>query len=313
VTTDPRVDSVSGAGHEPSPMPPATTGRYRVVDREGDRVLLADREDEYDPVAATVGSALDADLDPGNVVEAEVAFGAETAELVAATVVRPTVFEYVPDADVVFEAARETWRRAQAAGDGMGSRVTRDTDGAVNGVVYVFADTPSGDRIEEFRSGRRPLDPLLERVADSEGEGAREVFVVSPDERFVIVTIAEPDGLFARTMRETYGLPGAGDLDLSEHADSGGAVPDLPDGLGDVTDDAVEGVPHVDSASGADSMPGGDGVPSAESLDDERSGSDDGVETDDLGGVSALGHDGGEDGDAGEDENGADDDGDGTA
>lgn len=276
-------------------MPPATTGRYRVVDRDGDRVLLADREDEYEPVAVTAGSDLDVDLEPGNVVEAEIAFGAETADLCAATVARPTVFEYVPDADVVFEAARETWNRAQAAGDGMGSRVTRDTDGAVNGVLYVFADTPAGDRIEEFRSGRRPLDPLLERVAESEGEGAREVFVVSPDEEFVVVTIAlEPDGLFARTMRETYGLPGAGDLDLSEHADAGGGVPDLPDGLGDDAGGAsVDGIPHVDSGVGSDSMPGADAVPDGESLSETEGspGVDDGVETDEFGGVSALGHD----------------------
>jgi len=277
-------------------MPPATTGRYRVVDREGDRVLLADREDEYEPVAVTAGPSLDVDLEPGNVVEAEVAFGAESAELCSATVVRPTVYEYVPEADVVFEAARETWAKAQAAGDGMGSRVTRDTDGAVNGVLYVFADTPAGDRIEEFRSGRRPLDPLLERVAESEGEGAREVFVVSPDERFVIVTIAlEPEGLFARTMRETYGLPGAGDLDLDEHADASGAVPDLPDGLGDVAGDAsVEGIPHVDS--GVDpATPETDAVPDGESVSEAEGapGVDDGVETDELGGVSALGHDGG--------------------
>lgn len=260
-------------------------------------MLLADREDEYEPVAVTAGPDLDVDLEPGTVVEAEVAFGAESADLCAATVVRPTVFEYVPDADVVFEAARETWNRAQAAGDGMGSRVTRDTDGAVNGVLYVFADTPAGDRIEEFRSGRRPLDPLLERVAESEGEGAREVFVVSPDEEFVVVTIAlEPDGLFARTMRETYGLPGAGDLDLSEHADAGGGVPDLPDGLGDDAGQAsVDGIPHVDSGVDADSVPGADAVPGGESTGDaDDSAGDEGVETDEFGGVSALGHDDGD-------------------
>jgi len=281
-------------------MPPATTGTYRVVDRDGDRLLLADRDDEYEPVAVTAGPDLDADLEPGNVVEAEVAFGVGEAELLGATVVRPTQFEYVPDADVVFEAAREAWERAQTAGDAMGSRVTRDTDGAVNGVLYVFADTPAGDRIEEFRSGRRPLDPLLERVADSEGAGPREVFVVSPDEPFVIVTIAlEPGGLFARTMRETYGLPGAGDLDLSEHADPGGGVPDLPDGLGDAA--GVEGIPHADN--GPDAAAGGvpDAVPDPE--EEASPGPDDGVETDEFGGVSALSHesdDEGEDRDDGE-------------
>ena len=124
-------------------MPPATTGTYRVLQVSDDRCLLADREDEYEPVAVTPDPDLDADLDPGNVIEADIAFGTDEARLLSATVTRPTVFEFVPDASVVFEAARDEWNRAQAAGEGMGSRVTRDTDGAVNGVLYVFADTPA--------------------------------------------------------------------------------------------------------------------------------------------------------------------------
>jgi len=250
-------------------MPPATTGTYRVLQVADDRYLLADRDDAYEPVAVTPGDDIEADLEPGNVVEADVAFGAEQARLLDVTVLRPTVFEFVPDASVVFEAAEDAWNRAQAAGEGMGSRVTRDTDGAVNGVLYVFADTPAGDRIEEFRTGRRPLDPLLERVAETEGQAPRDMFVVSPEEPFVVVTIAlDPDGLLARAMRETYDLPGAGEFDVAEHTDSGGAVPDLPDGLGP---DAIEG-----------STPDGT-VPE-----------DDGVGTDELGGVGVLGHDAGE-------------------
>ncbi len=245
-------------------MPPATTGTYRILQAEDDRVLLADRDDEYEPVAARPGEFLAADLVPGNVVEAEVAFGQAEARLLSATVRRSTVYEYVPDADVVFEAARDLWQKTRADGAGMGSRVTQTTDGEVNGVLYVFADAPAGDRIEEFRSGRRPLDPLLERVADTEGYGPRAVFVVSPDDPFVIVAIAlDPDGLFADTMRETYGLPGAGDLDLAAETAPSGSVPDLPDGLGD---DVLDG----SGDGGADEA---------------------GVETDELGSVDALGHD----------------------
>jgi hypothetical protein len=258
-------------------MPPATTGTYRILQVDDERLLLADRDDEYEPVAATPAPDLDATLDPGNVIEAEIAFGADATRLLSAAVRRETVFEFVPEASVVFEAARETWDRTKAAGEGMGSRVTRDTDGVVNGVLYVFADTRAGDRIEEFRTGRRPLDPLLERVAESEGTGPREVFVVSPDDPYVVVTIAlEPDGLFARTMRETYDLPGAGNLDLDDHASPGGAVPDLPDGLGD-------------------------DLPTGESNDATDSASGD-LATDDLGGVSALGHDAGTGGSDGESE-----------
>ncbi len=255
-------------------MPPATTGRYRVLDVDEDRVLLSDHDDEYDPVAVTADPAVRDDLEPGNLIEAEVSFGAESARLLSATVERDTVYEYVPDADVVFEAARDLWQETRAAGDGMGSRVTRDTDGAVNGVVYVFADTPTGDRIEEFRSGRRPLDPLVDRVADAEGVGPRAVFVVSPDDPFVVVTITlEPDGLFANTMRETYDLPGAGDLDLDEQVDAGGGVPDLP---GDLGDDLVD-------------AGGPEGTPS--------DAPDTGVETDSFGSVDVLGHEDGADGD----------------
>lgn len=246
-------------------MPPATTGTYRILQVEDDRLLLADLDDAYEPVAVTAEESLDADLAPGTVVEADVAFGAAEARLLSATVERPTVYEFVADADVVFEAARDLWQETRAAGDGMGSRVTRTTDGDVNGVVYVFADAPGGDRIEEFRSGRRPLDPLLERVAESEGDGPRAVFVVSPDDPFVIVTIAlDPDGLFADTMRETYDLPGAGDLDLDAEAAPSGGVPDLPSGLGDDLLDEDDG-----------------GAP----------GSEPGVETDEFGSVDGLGHD----------------------
>jgi len=264
-------------------MPPATTGTYRSLQVEDDRLLLADLDDEYEPVAVTPDESLDADLDPGNVVEAEVTFGSAEACLLSATVKRPTVYEYVPDADVVFEAARDLWQETRADGAGMGSRVTRTTDGDVNGVLYAFADSPAGDRIAEFRSGRRPLDPLLDRVAESEGHGPRAVFVVSPDDPFVIVTIAlDPDGLFADTMRETYGLPGAGDLDLESETVAGGGVPDLPDGLGD---DALDGL--------GDDVPDGAGAGSA--ADDAS------VETDAFGSVDALSHDASDGGDDRED------------
>jgi hypothetical protein len=111
----------------------------------------------------------------------------------------------------VFEVAEETWRDARAAGDGMNSRVTKNTDGVVNGVVYVFAEDSAGTHFAEFQTGTRPIEPLVDRVndRDEDGPGPREVFVLRPPtEEFVIVTITfQKGGRFADTIRDTYDCP----------------------------------------------------------------------------------------------------------
>ncbi|ESP89308.1 DUF6663 family protein [Candidatus Halobonum tyrrellensis] len=176
-----------------------------------------------EPLAADV-----ADLEPGYVVDATVEWTDGGARFAAVDVDRPTRYLFADGVTDLFEAARDAWDDARAAGDAMASRVTRDTDGEPNGALYVFADaggdgggvnspvrraatagTAGGggrDLFAEFRDGTTPIDPLVERANEGAGDGPREVFVLRPaDGRFVVVYIAfERDGLLAQTVRDTY-------------------------------------------------------------------------------------------------------------
>jgi len=114
-----------------------------------------------------------------------------------------TRLRFLPDATPLFEAGVACWEAARAAGEPANSDLLRDTGGDVVGVVYAFADADGG-LFGEFRDGRRPLDPLLDRI-----EGADppyEAFVLDPREYpCVVVAIALDTGsLFASTMRSTY-------------------------------------------------------------------------------------------------------------
>jgi hypothetical protein len=176
---------------------------YRVLPGPDDETLrFLDRED-YEPVV--VSAPIDPDVEPGNLVTARLDWSTPEPTVESLSVERRTRYAFADGIDPVFEVARETWRDAQAAGDGMNSRITRNTDGEVNGVVYVFAESERGDRFREFRDGTRPLDPLVEKANDGEPE-PRAVFVLRPvDGAYVVVTIAlTPDGQFARTIRDTY-------------------------------------------------------------------------------------------------------------
>ena len=160
--------------------------RYRVqarIVRDGDpAVVLLDLTPTDDPAAAYepvvvrgdgYGGTLSetvAGLEPGNVVRARLDWTGPdaVAALETVTVERHTRYRFGDDVTGLFEAARETWAAARDAGDAVGSRVTRDTDGQPNGALYVFADPPGRDVFDEFRSGRRPLDPLVERVDEDD-------------------------------------------------------------------------------------------------------------------------------------------------
>ena len=229
-------------------MEATTAGRYRVVsesttrDGNGDDegrpafvlAALDGREgaDAYEPVRVAADGyegALAADvaaLEPGYVVEATVEWSGEGARFASVGVERRSRYLFADGVTDLFEAARDAWDDARAAGEAMASRVTRDTDGEPNGALYVFADggseggvrspvrraatagTGGGGRdlFAEFRDGTTPLDPLVERANEGAGAGPREVFVLRPaDGGFVVVYIAfEKGGLLARTVRDTY-------------------------------------------------------------------------------------------------------------
>lgn len=186
-------------------------GRYRVLPAAEDGGLRLLGREDYEPVAlAETGHSVAVDhLQPGYLVDATLSWTSADPTIEALSVVRPTLYTFVDDIDPVFEVAEETWRDARASGDGMNSRVTKNTDGVVNGVVYVFAEDSAGGRFAEFETGRRPLEPLVDRVNEQDGAAPRELFVLRPPTgEFVIVTIAfAKGGRFADTIRDTYDCP----------------------------------------------------------------------------------------------------------
>ncbi len=184
---------------------------YRVLATDDDddgSLRLLDRE-TYEPVVTAVDGhdAPVADLRPGYLVNADLDWATTEPTVRSLSVRRPTRYVFVDDIDPVFEVAQEAWNEARAAGESMNSRVTRNTDNEVNGVLYVFAEDDAGGVFEGFRDGTRPLEPLVDRVNEREGAEPREVFVLRPaNGYFVVVTIAlRKDGQFAETLRETYG------------------------------------------------------------------------------------------------------------
>lgn len=149
------------------------------------------------------------ELPVGYVIDAALDWSRPEPIVTDLAVSRATLFSFVDGADPVFEVARDTWTAAREAGEAMNGRVTRNTDGAVNGAVYTFAESGPGSRFAEFERGARPLEPLLERFDEAAAPGARSVFVLRPEPaEFVAVTIAgEKGGQFDRTLRETYECP----------------------------------------------------------------------------------------------------------
>ncbi len=185
--------------------------RFRVLAIPSDRTLrLLDRE-TYEPVVTAPdghGGAV-TEVFPGYSIDADLDWSSTEPTVRSLSVHRRTLYTFVDGIEPVFEAAQQTWAEARTAGESMNSRVTRNTDNEVNGVLYVFAEDEGGRVFESFRDGTRPLEPLIDRVNEGEGEDPREVFVLRPAEgTYVIVTIAlRKGGQFAETLRETYDCP----------------------------------------------------------------------------------------------------------
>lgn len=167
-------------------------------------------ESEPTDLAGTVAA-----LEPGYVIEASLQWDDSEARFAACSITNRTRIQYADGVTGVFEKAKETWHDAQVAGAAMNSAVTYSTGKDPNGVVYTFAkQRPPRDLFEEFRTGATPIEPLIQRVdaehADAgDTEAERAVFVLNPaDEEFVLLYIVfDRDGMLAKTVRDTYGLP----------------------------------------------------------------------------------------------------------
>ncbi|MFB6172639.1 MAG: DUF6663 family protein [Haloarculaceae archaeon] len=183
---------------------------YRVLadPRDADRWLLVDVERGERASVAAAGYEGDlgdrvASLAPGNRVVAAFDWTTDPPRFARLQVETRTRFRFVRTDEPLFEAARQCWQAARDAGEAMNVRVTHGTDNEPNGVVYTFADGPGADRFAEFREGRRPLDPLLDRV--ERVAPPYETFVIDAGEPFVVVyVVLDPEGLLAETVRDTY-------------------------------------------------------------------------------------------------------------
>lgn len=216
---------------------PLLDGPYRVLESTRDRAEWLFIDPAGDPTYVPHEGHGDhtervRGLRPGYRVDAEFDWTGDDPVVESLDVLERSLFAFVADADPVFEAAQSCWETARREGQAMNSRVTYTTDGDPAGVVYTFADQPGQrDLFAEFRDGVKPLDPLLDRLAQGEVPPF-ETFVLDPDDPYVVVYIVvEKGGMVADTVRDTYDLsrPDEPLLDLDESG-SDGPSPDVPDG-----------------------------------------------------------------------------------
>ncbi|MFC7097972.1 DUF6663 family protein [Halobaculum marinum] len=208
-TPDPGPGPAPDVGFEPVRV--AATPDDATDSDDGDRDGNSDLEstlDSLSPGYVVTASLRWPDPESGHPRDTDDAAAAPPlARVESVTIERESRYWFADGVEPMFEAARETWEEARAAGEGMGSRVTRDTDGEPNGALYVFAEAGARDLLGEFRSGTTPLEPLVDRVNDDlADDDPREVFVLRPAEGgYVVVYIAfRADGVLARTVRDTY-------------------------------------------------------------------------------------------------------------
>lgn len=188
---------------------------YRVLPGEPDRdglALLKQGTEEPVYVRAdgyhdTRQTAVDA-IGPGHLVDATLEWPADgKPALTDLTVETNTCFEFIDDADHIFEQAKRTFEQAKREHMAIGSQVTYSTDGEPNGALYTFTKQDSEkDIFAEFRNGRMTLEPMIEKLEAGGGEPPFEVFVIRPTEPpFLVVFLTlKKDGLLANTIRDEY-------------------------------------------------------------------------------------------------------------
>lgn len=238
---------------------PLLDGPYRVLASTRDREEWLFIDPAGDPTYvpwAGHGDLVDRvrALRPGYRVDADFDWTGDDPALRGLDVLERSLFAFVADADPVFEAAQSCWEAARREGQAMNSRVTHTTDGDPAGVVYTFADQ-SGQRdlFEEFRDGVKPLDPLLDRLAQGE-DPPFEAFVLDPADPYVVVyLVVEKGGMVADTVRDTYELSRP-DEPLDGHG-TPEPTPDTPDPAAESSDDTDDEDGGFDLGSAVEDLP----------------------------------------------------------
>lgn len=198
-------------------MQTTTESTFRVLGaapERGDALLLLDRRD-HEPVRVAADGydgALAGDvqaLRPGYLVDATLAWNDGDARFTDIDVRKRTLLTFADAVSGLFEAALDTMEEAHQEGVGVTGRPTFSNDGEPNGAVYAFAEQ-AGERdvFEEIRTGSLPLEPLVDRLDDSE-DCEHEIFVFRPLEHdFVVVyLVLHKDSILADTVRDTYDCP----------------------------------------------------------------------------------------------------------
>jgi len=229
---------------------PLLDGPYRVLESTRDREEWLFIDPAGDPTYVPLTGHGDLNervrgLRPGYRVDAAFDWTGEEPVVRSLEVLEWSLFTFVPRADPVFEAARSCWEAARREGQAMNSRVTHTTDGDPAGVVYVFADQPGQRNLfREFRDGVKPLDPLVDRLAQGE-DPPFEAFVLDPADPYVVVyLVVEKGGMVADTVRDTYDLSAPEEPLFETHTDTGAATDDADDtefDLGGAVEDLERG------------------------------------------------------------------------
>lgn len=187
---------------------------YRVLPATDDETVTLLDQADFQPVTVdrsaqepTDQDAIASGLRPGYLVEADLTWPDDAgARFESLSVTEYTLFAFQRGVTGIFEVALDTWEDAQQSGKGVNSRVTYSNDGHPNGALYTFAAQPGGDLFDDFRTGRRPLTPLLDRI---EEDPPYEVFVFDvASHPFVLIYIVLAKGsILADTVRDTYDVP----------------------------------------------------------------------------------------------------------